>query len=90
MEDNEKERGRKNLIPPPFTIKILTKPPYYIDLSPDKNNEDANATQSNSNQNVVSTALEMTDDNPTEVQSAYASITRNDISPSSLPTNSVQ
>ena len=52
--------------------------PQHIDLSPDKNNEDANATQSNSNQKVVSTALKMTDDNPTEVKSAYTSITRND------------
>ena len=49
MEDENNQNGHKKLIPPPYKIKILTAPPYRINLSQDDKNEDGTDTQHNSN-----------------------------------------
>ena len=98
MEDENNQNGHKKLIPPPFKIKILTDPPYRINLSQDEKNEDGADTQHNSNfvqsqvneesnklattQNPVSTPSATTDANSSATKSEYALVKREEILPS--------
>lgn len=98
MEDENNQNGHKKLIPPPFKIKILTDPPYRIDLSKLEKKEDSTVTQQNSNfvqaqvheessklvttQNPGSTPSATTDANPSATKSEYALVKRDEILPS--------
>lgn len=98
MEDENNQNGHKKLIPPPYKIKILTDPPYRINLSQDDKNEDGTDTQHNSNfvqaqvneesnelattQNPVSTPSATTDANPSATKSEYALVKLDEILPS--------
>lgn len=98
MEDENNQNGHKKLIPPPYKIKILTDPPYRINLSQDDKNEDGTDTQHNSNfvqaqvneesnklattQNPVSTPSATTDANSSATKSEYALVKLDEILPS--------